>query len=192
MASHSTPQSLPQSALASSVRRVTEVVQNIEGLALDICLSGRDAALHISTAKGRVVIRLPRSEVTDKYITGRDSNGVPFVASSSVMERLVQDAEITAPIGDAAAPRPRAAYGEVARNCEIVWEKLKANPHQNVRQLAEAHGIKAGSFTGWMNDNHPGGISALRGEYKQVPRAKGDAEKAAKGLPLTKPGAVTL
>lgn len=173
--------------------RVTEVVQNIEGLALDICLSGRHAALHISTAKGRVVIRLPRSEVVDKYITGRDSNGVPFVASSTVMERLVQDAEITAPIGDAAAPRVRRPHGEVALICrERIWPALVANPHQNVAQLAEANGLKPGSVAGWINDNHPGGVGTLRGSDIHMPRAKGDAAKAAKGLPITKPSAVTL
>jgi hypothetical protein len=175
------------------VRRITEVVQNIEGLALDICLSGRQAALHISTTKGRVVIRLPRSEVVDKYITGRDSNGTPFVASGTVMERLVQDAEITAPIGDAAAPRARLPHGEVARICrEHIWPALVANPLQNVAQLAEAHGLKPGSVTGWINDNHPGGVATLRGAEVHIPRAVGDAAKAAQGLPITKPGAKSL
>lgn len=174
------------------MRRVTEVVQNIEGLALDICLSGRHAALHISTAKGRVVVRLPRSEVVDKYITGHDSNGVPFVASSSVMDRLLQDAEVTAPIVSQDAPptRPvRRSSAQVNSGREAAWQELRGGSLEPIATLCERHGIVTGVLYRFLNEQHFSEWSLL---LKRRQGKASHAELVKLGFPIPKPGAVTL
>ena len=183
------------SPVASSMRRCVEVVDNIEGQAIDICLAGRHAALHIYTAKGRVVVRLSRTELLEKILAGHDANGVPFVASSEgVMARLVADAEATAPkSAPVAATNPRSrAHGEVATVCRQLWDQLVAHPQQNLEELALAHGIRPGAFRGWISQHHPGGVTELRGGFSRVPRAKGQSERAERGLPLVKPSATGL
>lgn len=193
MASSSTLPKLAESILESKRRRCTDVVQIVDGLALDICTSGRTAALHVSTKEGRIVIRLPRVEVANKFLAGVDANGRPLSGHDGVMEKLLADAEATAPKMDEASPRAHLAHGELARICrEVIWPALVANPLQNVAQLAESHGLNPGSVAGWIASNHPGGVTTLRGAHIPVARAKGDAEKAAKGLPITKPSAKTL
>lgn len=173
------------------MRRVTEVTQNIEGLALDICLSGRNAALHISTAKGRIVVRLPRSEVVDKYLAGRDSNGVPFTASITVMERLVQDAEITAPIGDTAAPRKRArrTAEAVAVGNEQAWLALRAGSRERMEVIAATHGVAVDKLYQFLTTHHADEWELLK-RYRKGTASQTDL--AALGFPLTKPGAKSL
>ena len=168
------------SPVASSMRRCVEVVDNIEGQAIDICLAGRHAALHIYTAKGRVVVRLSRTELLEKILAGHDANGVPFVASSEgVMARLVADAEATAPKSAPAADTPPCARGQVAATCRQLWAQLEINPQQNLGVLALAHGIKPSAFRAWIGYYHPGGVGVLR----RAAKARG---------PVTKPNGALL
>jgi hypothetical protein len=174
------------------VRRITEVVQNIEGLALDICLSGRNAALHISTAKGRVVIRLPRSEVVDKYITGHDSNGVPFLASESVMDRLVQDAEITAPKSHEAAPPARLVRRtsvQVNNGREAAWQELRGGSLEPVAKICERHGIVTGVLYRFLNEQHSAEWSLL---LRRRQGKASHAELVKLGFPIPKPSSSQL
>lgn len=197
MVSSSTSPKLPESALDAKLRRCTEVIQYIEGQALDICTAGRTAALHIATKEGRIVIRLPRAEVAQKCLAGVDANGRPLATTTSVMETLMADAEATAPKMDEASPRPRAvaqkpkrlSHAEATAAYERVWAELDGGSLEPVKEIAARHGVLPAGVYFWVNHHHAKRWELLlkrrRGKASQ-------AELAALGFPLTKPSSASL
>ena len=81
-------------------RRITDVAQTVMAMRLlGVCMAGASVAMHLSTASGIVVVRMPLMDFIEKTQTGRDHLGNRFV-----MPRKPEQAE-----ADAAATTPKRA-----------------------------------------------------------------------------------
>lgn len=168
----------------SPARKITDIVENIDATAMDVCHAGDQCALTFYTRGGIVRICLPLHAFVEKARAPRDANGNPFPVSALNRFELIQgelerDAEQSRAVpasippvvpGRQGGPRRKLPPGVREKYLAVYVETRRSV--ESAKVICARHDVPLYPWRTWSARHRPECEAAL----------------AAARLPITKPG----